>query len=106
MANLPKFQQGQSNTPQDVNLMQQQLVRTLNPVFDCPIVGGTLLQAQVLRAGTNSINHKLGRKLVGWIVTRIGAISTIYDTQTANKTPELTLELVCSNPVTVDIYCF
>ena len=102
---LPKFQQT-NTSDQDLNTVQFNLVRTLNPVFDTPTLAGNLLQNVVLTAGDNSINHKLGRNLIGWQITRLRAASTIYDTQDTNKSPNLTLTLNSSAPVSVDIYVF
>jgi len=90
----------------DLNQVQQNLVRTLNPIYNTQILGGNLLQNVTLKMGTNSINHKLGRTLVGWQLTRIRALSTIYDTQDSNKSPTLTLDLTSSADVIVDLYVF
>lgn len=90
----------------DLNLVQQNLVRTLNPIYNTQTLGGTILQNIPLKAGANSINHKLGRNLVGWQLTRIRAASTIFDTQDTNKTPDLTLNLNSSADVIVDLYVF
>jgi hypothetical protein len=70
------------------------------------LVRTLLLTNQVLTPGANSINHGLNRTLVGWILTRVRAASTIYDTQDTNTTPKMTLDLNSSAAVTVDIYVF
>ena len=90
----------------DLNLVQQNLIRTLNPIYNTQTLGGSLLQNIPLVIGANSINHKLGRNLVGWQITRIRAASTIFDEQESNKTPNLTLALNSSAAVIVDIYVF
>ena len=87
--------------------MQVQWAQEINPVLSNPIVNGILLKDQVLAIGSNAINHKLGRKLQGWIVTRMqGTFSQLYDNQSGNQTPELTLALHSSAVTTVDIYVF
>lgn len=86
--------------------VQKNLVRILTPVTSMSLMGGNLLTSQVLTAGANTINHGLGRTLVGWIITRQRAASTIYDTQDTNTTPKMTLNLNSSAAVTVDIYVF
>lgn len=90
----------------DLNKVQDTLVRTLNPVFNTPILGGNLIQGAILKTGFNAINHKLGRTLVGWIIVRQRAAASIYDDQDFNTVPAQTLILVTDAPVTVDIYCF
>lgn len=102
---LNKFQQ--TNTKdEDLNKVQRDLVRTLNPIFNTEILGGSLLPSIALTSGSNSIDHKLGRNLTGWFITRLRSASTIYDTQDSNKTPDLTLELNSSAAVTIDLYVF
>lgn len=102
---LPNF--SVISTPdQSLQLVQQQLVRTLNPVFATPTLGGNLLTNQSLGIGTNSINHGLGRTLNGWQIVRQRAEARIWDSQDNNKTPTLTLSLNSDSIVSVDLYVF
>lgn len=89
-----------------VQLLQTSWAASLNPVLANPMSNGSLIRNVALASGANAINHKLGRKLQGWCVTRVRAAATIYDTQDSNQHPELTLALNASAPVTVDIYVF
>ena len=89
-----------------LNRMQDNILRSVNPVVSNPLVDGQLLKGVSLQSGANLINHGLGRDLVGWIVTRLRQSATIYDTQDTNKTPSLTLQLVASGGCTADIYVF
>jgi|ERR1700677_2378928 len=91
---------------QSLQLIQQNLVRCLTPVFNTPTMGGNLLTGQALASGTNTINHGLGRKLNGWIIVRQRAQASIWDAQDSNKSPNLTLVLFVDNPVNCDIYVF
>lgn len=64
-----------------------------------------------LVAGDNTINHGLGRALIGWIVVRSSAAATIYDKQSTNivngqSQAGLTLILNASAPTTVYLYVF
>lgn len=102
---LPKFQQT-NTTNQDLNTVQFNLVRTLNPLFNTPIMGGNLLVNQPLVTGSNTINHGLGRNLNGWVIVRQRALANIFDTQDTNKMQNLTLLLTSSAPVSCDIYVF
>jgi hypothetical protein len=67
---------------------------------------GSLLPGIVLTSGSNTVNHKLGRQLQGWIVVGQNAAATFYDQQASNKTPATTLLLVASAQVTVNLYVF
>jgi hypothetical protein len=79
----------------------------LNPVLENVIVKGLLLEGVPLVAGDNFINHRLGRKLQGWYITRMRSVaSAIYDTQDGNPRPALVLQLNASVAVVVDIYVF
>ena len=102
---LPKFQVINTSTP-DLGTVQQNLVRTLNPIFNTPTLGGNLLTSQSLNVGANVINHGLGRNLNGWQLVRQRAAAQIFDSQDDNKTPNLTLALNSTAAVVVDIYVF
>jgi hypothetical protein len=102
---LPKFQVINTDTP-DLSTVQQNLVRTLNPIFNTQTLGGNLLSSISLIMGSNAINHKLGRTLTGWQIVRQRAAASIYDTQDTNSSPTLTLTLNSSAPVVVDLYVF
>ncbi len=102
---LPKFQL-LSTTDQNLQLVQQNLVRTLNPIFNTPTLAGNLLTNVALVTGLNSINHGLGRNLNGWEIVRQRALANLWDSQDSNKTPTLTLTLNSSADVVVDIYVF
>lgn len=104
-SNLTTFPVLQTTDPQ-LNQVQQNIVRTLNPVFNTPLLGGNLLTQQSLNSGANSINHGLGRNLVGWLIVRQRAEANIWDSQDSNSTPGSTLALNASAAVVVDLYCF
>lgn len=87
-------------------LMQTAWATQLNPIVQLPLVQGLVLQNVTLKAGDNTIDHRLGRKLQGWILTRVRAAATIYDKQDANQLSSRTLVLNSSAPVVVDIYVF
>lgn len=99
---LPIFQDPNKN----LMLVETNWSAVLNPVIDNPIVQGHILSNVALTTGTNTINHKLGRKLQGWIVVGRNNASTIYDNQAANPNPQLNLILTASAGVTVNLYVF
>ncbi len=87
-------------------LLQTKWASILNPLLGLPLNSSNLIQGQVLAIGTNQVNHKLGRKLKGWIVTRKTAGASLYDAQNSNQTPSTTLALVSDAIVTVDLIVF
>lgn len=98
---LPIFQ----TDSKDLSLLQTGWAQQLNPVINNPISQGILINNVKLNVGNNTINHRLSRKLQGYIVIGMrGAFTQIY--QTASLTPQLTLVLNSSAVATVDLYVF
>ena len=102
MAILPIF-----NTDlKPLSLLQTAWATLINPILRNPRSSAIILDSVPLVIGANSIDHLLGRKLVGWSIVRQRALASIYDTQDSNPRPALTLTLVSSAAVTVDIEVF
>jgi hypothetical protein len=99
---LPQFQ----TDLQELSLLQNKWAAQLNPLLSSPVINGQFLTSVVLSTGSNVINHKLGRPLQGWVVVRQRALASLYDTQDTNPTPAITLRLVSSANVTVDLLVF
>lgn len=95
-----------STDVQPLALMQTSWANALNPILTNPLVAGELLTGVALSSGANVVNHKLGRKLQGWVLTRVRANATVYDTQDLNARSQLTLLLTSSAAVIVDLYVF
>ena len=89
-----------------INQLQDNIVQKLNNVLGLPLLQGDFLDDVVLVSGDNTINHMLGRELLGWIITLQSAAASIYDKQSSNTTPETTLVLNSSAGATVSIYVF
>lgn len=105
MANLSKIALVQ--TPDRlVNQLQQNINSQLNQIIANPIVSGNIINNVVLAVGDNTINHMLGRNLQGWIIILKSANSNIFDKQSTNSTPNLTLVLNSSGIVTISLYVF
>jgi hypothetical protein len=90
----------------DLMLMETRWAAILNPLLANKSVQSSILSDVVLSAGWNTINHKLGRKLIGWRIIGINAASSIYDGQASNPRPELTLTLNSSAGCTVQLEVF
>lgn len=89
-------------------MLQTQWTSQLNPLLSQKLTQGNYLTGITIdpSTGPNSINHGLGRPLIGWILTRLRAQATVWDLQDANIHPELTLTLNATATVTVDIYVY
>lgn len=91
----------------DIDMMQNTWAAALNPLLNNPLSKAIILKDVVLTTGSNTINHRLGRKLQGWYIVRMrDTFSQVYDTQDSNQTPQLTLTLNSSANVTADIVVF
>lgn len=99
---LPYFQ----SEIKELSLLQTKWKSILDPLLATSSVQSSILPNVILSNGTTVINHKLGRKLVGWKIVRQRAAASIYDTQDSNQTPQLTLVLVSNAVVVVDIEVF
>lgn len=72
MGSLPIFRK--LNTNDDlINRFQDNVDQVLHPVLACPLLAGLQLNNISLNAGNNSINHLLGRKPLGCIVTSLSS---------------------------------
>lgn len=84
-------------------LMQTQWASYLNPLLANPLSQGVFLPNVQLATGVNVINHLLGRKMQGWLITDINAAVTVFRSAALNN---LTLTLTASGPAVVSLYGF
>lgn len=96
---LPQFQ----SDDKDFQLMQNKWGSLLNPLLSKAILNGEVVSSVELAVGNTVVNHRLGRKPQGWMITDIDAASTIYRSAAFS---ELTLTLNSSAAATADIYVF
>lgn len=87
----------------DFPTLQEQWAQAIDPMLTNPALQVSVVHDVKLAAGSNAINHRLGRKLQGWKIVRQNGPATIYDQQDANQMPELTLVLVSDAAVTVSV---
>lgn len=90
----------------NMNQLQTNINTALSPLLQNALLNGTVVKNVALLAGPNIVNHGLGRALVGWSIVRQRAAAQVYDAQDANTQPALTLALVSSANVSVDLYVF
>lgn len=89
-----------------VNQIQDNLQDVLNDLVKTQILNNLIIKNVELASGTNTVNHKLGRKPQGYIIIRKDSNVSIWDNQTTNTTIERTLELQSSGTCNVDILVF
>lgn len=95
-----------NTTDKDLLLMQTRWSAIINQLLTDPFLNGNNLTDIKILTGTNVINHKLARKLQGWIITGQSASASIYDNQATNQTTDKTLVLVSDNPCVIALRVF
>ena len=94
---------------ESIESVQNSLENSFRSVEACPLLDGHLLEDIELTNGDNEIDHKLGRDLKGWIITRHRETpSNIVDRQKTNNATDRTLILNSSvaTAIVVDIWVF
>lgn len=99
---LTQFQ----NDDRVFQMMQNSWATELNPLLTNTSLKSIILPNVVLVTGSNMVNHRLGRKLQGWRIIRQRSAASFYDTQDSNQSPQLTLVLVSSTSVSIDLEVF
>ncbi len=89
---------------QDLNNMQENVEEVVAPLLKNPLLDGQVLSNIELTTGSNSISHKLGRKLQGWLIVDKDDVADVY--RETSPTPTLTLVLNSSANVTISLYVF
>lgn len=85
------------------DLMITKWASILNPLLGNLLTQGILLPNITLVIGNNVINHRLGRKQLGWYIVDVNAASSIYRSADLN---DLTLTLNSSADCIVSIWAF
>lgn len=90
----------------DWGLASNRWATMIEPILNSPILKGRLVTGVPLINGVTIVDHKLGRKLVGWFIVGIDAQASVYDNQASNPTPQLTLSLTSDAVATTTIWVF
>ena len=99
---IPKVQ----TTDRTINQLQDYIGGAIGGILKLPLNNSVHLKNVSLAIGSNTINHTLGRELIGWLIVRQRAGANIYDTQDTNALPDKTLVLVSDATATVDLIVF
>ncbi len=87
-------------------LASSQWPSVLNPLLANPLIHGHFINNIRMTTGVNVINHGMGVRLQGYVVTLNSAAVTFYDSQATNQMPHLTLILNASGNSTISLYVF
>jgi hypothetical protein len=84
--------------------MQKNIINPINDLFKIPFLDGVLLQDVTIKSGANTINHKLNRNYLGFIVTKQNADTNFWITDDSDK--NLFLKLNASSDCLIDVWVF
>lgn len=85
-----------------LNKVQDNVDTALRPIIGSAIISGVLLNNVSLINGATVVNHKLGKKLQGYIVVKKSANANIWDGAANTSTITLHSDAAC----TVSLWCF
>ncbi len=88
-----------------IEQLQNKWAAILDPVITNPICNGIQLTDIKLSTGVNTIDHKLGRKINGYIITSMYDVAASIFRQ-ASQMPEKTIVLNSSAGTTIDLYVY
>lgn len=97
--NLPNIQ----SNDQEFQLMQNRWSAILNPLLAKPLSSANIVKGVQIVTGVNVINHLLGRKMQGWIISDIDASAILYRSQPMN---DKTITITSNGNCTIDLVVF
>ncbi len=87
--------------------LQDELETTFRLLEQKDFISGVFSRSVALASGTdNYIDHGLGRRFQGYVITRKDAAGDVYESNTTNSRPELQLILKTSAACVVNLYIF
>lgn len=91
--------------PKGLDLLKTQTTwaTQLDPVIQNQLVNGILISNINLINGVTVVNHKLGRKMQGWMIADINSAATVYRSQPLN---DKTLTLTSNASAIANVWCF
>jgi hypothetical protein len=90
----------------DLRLVQDSSEVVLTALISKSILDGIIVKDVAVGTSSTSIDHKLGRELIGWIVISKSSDSRVWDEQAGNTQKTKTLILKASSATTVSLWVF
>ena len=85
--------------------LQENVAEFTNSITSNPLLDGLLLKDISVSTSSTDISHKLGRNLIGFIITNADADVNVWKSATQSNTT-LIVALTASATATVDIWVF
>lgn len=86
--------------------LQGNIQSAFSQVLLIPILNGVLLENLEIVAGDNTITHKLGRRIRGYLVTRKNSASDIYDKISTDTALDQSFTLNSSADCIISLWVF
>lgn len=90
----------------EVQQLQANIEQAIAPVIKSPILNGVLLTNVSIVFGDNKIEHKLGRKMIGYFVIARAAGVTLFDSVNGGTDLDKFLTLNSSGTTTISLWIF
>lgn len=91
----------------DLRAVQDNVAAVVRDIGGRALLDGLLLDGVEVTTGAPvTVNHGLGRDLIGWVVVRKSATADVWDSQSTNRMPARSLVLNSSANVTLSIWVF
>lgn len=87
----------------DLTLVQDNVANTFNPITRIPLLDGQLLTDVALSTAPTRVEHTLGRKPLGYIITGLNHAATIFGTESDSRLITLTAS---ANGTVANIWIF
>ena len=93
-------------TDEATNRLQKNIHTALRPLLQLPFADGVHKTDQAIGTGDTIVDHGLGRRYVGYIITKQNADTSIFVSTTANSFEDRQIILKAGASVTADIFFF
>lgn len=102
---LPKFREIKTAL-KDLAGLQDSLKNVFNTILNLKLLDYVIVEDVVIGTTDTFVSHKLGRPVIGYIIIRRNAGTSIWESVTLNKAPSSVIILRSSATVTTTILFF
>jgi|TARA_R100001443_G_scaffold33383_3_gene47301 hypothetical protein len=89
-----------------IDQLQSNIRTAISPLLSLPFADGVHKTDVALGTSDTLVDHGLGRKFVGYIITKQNADTSVFESSTTNNFPDVQMILKAGATVTVDLFFF
>lgn len=92
----------------ELQKVQDEVAKTFRELQAKEFISGVFVDGQALNGSSvdTVVNHGLGRRYRGFVITKVNGAAAVWESATSNPRKELQLILKSNAAVTADIYVF